>query len=204
MTNFYEIDFLEAGESKSGDAIALRYGVLDLDETVHVVDGGYAKDGELLRDHIKKYYGNPTYIDHVVLTHPDGDHAAGVHTILENFEIGCLWMNRPWEYVDELLPLFNYDYTRNGLIQRLRKDFPHTASLEELAEEKGIEIREVLRGDSIGEFTVLAPSHERYLQLIVDSEKTPEPEREATVAGKIYEAVVSAVEKLLPYGARKI
>ena len=41
MTKFYELDFLEAGESGSGDAIAVRYKTDDETQCVHIIDGGY-------------------------------------------------------------------------------------------------------------------------------------------------------------------
>ncbi len=138
-------------------------------------------------------YGNVTKIDHVVLTHPDGDHAAGLETILKTFNVGTLWMNRPWVYINELLPLFEYDYTESGLTQRLKKNYQNIANLEKIADEEGIEIKEALQGMKIGEFTVLSPSLQFFLDMIVDSEKTPEPEREATIAGRVYEVVRKAV-----------
>lgn len=172
---FYEFDFLEAGEKKSGDAIALRYGN-EHGQIVHVVDGGYATcdDGQRLIDLINKHYAPVSKINNVVLTHPDTDHASGLKTLVEQCRIDTLWMNRPWLYVDELLPRFEYKYTRDGLIQRLKKDFPHTAELEEIATRKGIPIQEALQGAHIGVFTVLAPSRAHYLNLVVESEKTPE------------------------------
>jgi len=168
---YYEIDFLEAGEKGNGDAIALRYLTDENEEFIHVVDGGYKDDGQKLIDHIKSYYTSE-HIDNVVLTHPDGDHAAGLETILESSSIGNLWMNRPWLYVDELLPHFTYPYTRDGLIGHLKRSFPHTATLEEIAVRRGININEGLQGKSIGVFTVLAPSKSRYLDTIVNSVKT--------------------------------
>lgn len=196
MTKFFEIDFLEAGEKSSGDAIALRYREDNDCDYIHVVDGGYTDDGEKLVEHIRSYYDNPNYIDHVVLTHPDGDHAAGLKKVLEEFEIGILWMNRPWEHVWDLLPRFEYNYTENGLIRRLKKDFPHTAELEEIAEEQGIEIRQVFQGTQIENFTVLAPSFARYIDLIVDSEKTPEAERQAAIEGRLFERAIAWIRKV--------
>src|SRR3989344_7285430 len=118
--NFYEIDFIEAGERKSGDAIALRYGDGSGSEMVHIVDGGYASsnDGQKLIDLIEKHYDQKEFIDHVVVTHPDTDHASGLKVVIEKGNVGTLWMNRPWLYADSLLPLFEYPYTREGLIQR--------------------------------------------------------------------------------------
>lgn len=197
MAKFFEIDFLEAGNSGSGDAISLRYSDDNDSEYIHVIDGGYTDDGEKLVSHIKKYYGNPSFIDHVVLTHPDNDHAAGLKKVLEDFEIGILWMNRPWNHIQTLLPLFEYEYTDTGLTQRLKKDFPYTAELEKLALEKGIEIRDAFQGSKIGEFTILAPSQERYIKLVVDSEKTPEAERKALMEGNIFTKAYIALKNII-------
>lgn len=196
MTKFFEIDFLEAGEKGSGDAITLRYRDEADEDFIHVVDGGYTADGDKIVEHIRTYYGNVDYIDRVVLTHPDADHAAGLKKVLEEFNVGELWMNRPWNHIEALQPLFDYEYTEDGLIQRLKRDFPFTAELESIAEEKGIVIRDAFQGSQIGVFTILAPSMERYIELIVESEKTPEAERAATIAGKIFESVVSTVKRV--------
>lgn len=57
----YEIDFLPVGDnSKSGDAIALRYGNLygsRAEQRVVVVDGGFTDDGEALVNHIRTSWG---------------------------------------------------------------------------------------------------------------------------------------------------
>ena len=196
MMKFFEIDFLEAGEKSSGDAIAVRYRDDNNVDYIHVVDGGYTDDGDKIIKHIGEYYDNADFIDHVVLTHPDGDHAAGLKKILEEFEIGALWMNRPWEHVAELLPRFNYDYTEAGLIRRLKNDFPHTAELEGIAKNKDIEIRQVFQGNQIGEFTVLAPSFNRYIDLVVESVKTPEPARAAAREGRFFERIVTFMKNV--------
>lgn len=171
---FYEIDFIEAGEKKSGDAIALRYGN-ESGQLVHVVDGGYANcdDGQKLIDLINAHYAPVSKINNVVLTHPDTDHASGLKKIVETCNMDTLWMNRPWLYVDDLLPMFDYEYARDGLIERLKKDFPHTAELEEIANRRGIPIKEAFQGTAIGAFVVLAPTKSHYLNLVVASEKTP-------------------------------
>ena len=174
MTDFIEIDFVEAGDSGSGDAIAIRRRSQGAD-WIYIVDGGYTADGEKLREHLRVHYDNPSYIDHVVLTHPDTDHASGLETVLCNCQVGCLWMNRPWLHVDELKPEFKYYQDRERLIARLKRDFPKVAELDEIANERGIEIRDAFLGDKIGEFTVLSPSKPTYLKLIVESDKTPKP-----------------------------
>jgi len=173
MSDFYEIDFLKVGTSKSGDAIAWRY-QQNGRQVIGVVDGGFQETGEALRDHINQYYDNPSFIDYVVATHNDGDHAGGLRTILEEFDIGQLWMLRPWEYAQELLPRFARFTTVDGLSKRLKEIYPNLAELEDIANERNIEIYEPFRGNNIGPFKVLSPSKSRYLDLIVESEKTPE------------------------------
>jgi len=124
--------------------------------------------------------GNPAFIDHVVLTHNDGDHAGGLAAVLESFRVGALWMLRPWLYAEELLPRFARFTSAENLRRRLRALYPNIASLEELALAKGIPIFEPLQGLRIGAFTVLAPSKNRYIELILSSDRTPEvvPEEE--------------------------
>lgn len=181
MSDFFEIDFLDVESDKSGDAIPLRY---QIDDTayIHVVDGGFQDTGQKVVDHIKKYYDNPTYIDHVVVSHPDGDHAGGLRTVLETFEVGHLWMLRPWVYADEIIDRFSRFSSVENLKKRLKEIYPNIAALEEIADEKGIPIYEPFQGETIGAFTVLAPTKERYLDLIVQSERTPESSEEAQKA----------------------
>ncbi len=169
--DFFEIDFLDVETKKSGDAISMRYR-LNGHTYVHVVDGGYMATGQRVVEHIKKYYDDPEYIDHVVATHPDGDHTAGLRFVLENYEVKNLWMNRPWLYVDELLERFARYTNRDNLIRALKKAFPNTAALENIAVTKGIPIHETFQGVSIGAFRVMAPTRARYIDTVVESEKT--------------------------------
>ena len=172
MTDFIEIDFIEAGERGSGDAITIRHrkGYSDF---IYVIDGGYTNDGNKIVDHIRNYYGVNSSIDHLVLTHSDSDHASGLVTVLEKMNVGYLWMNRPWMHVDQLMPMFEYYQNRARLTARLKRDFPKVAELEYLASNKSIPIRDAFRGDTISEFTVLSPCRDTYLELIVESDTTP-------------------------------
>ena len=115
-------------------------------------DGGYLATGERLAAHIKTHYGDPTYIDHVVATHPDGDHTAGLRAILEAYPVGHLWMNRPWLYADELLTRFSRYTNRDNLIRDLKKAYPNTAILEEIAEKKGIPIYDASKARRLARF----------------------------------------------------
>lgn len=97
MADFFEIDFLDVEAKDSGDAICLRYELAG-ETYIHVVDGGYQKTGQSVVDHINKYYGNPTFIDNVVCTHNDGDHAGGLQSVLESFDVGALKLRIMWQW----------------------------------------------------------------------------------------------------------
>ncbi|GLR80290.1 competence protein ComEC (plasmid) [Azospirillum oryzae] len=173
MANYFELDFLEVHSSKSGDAITIRYEVGG-ETFIHVVDGGYVATGEKIVEHINNHYGPLSYIDHVVATHNDGDHACGLRVVLESFPVGTLWLLRPWLYAEELLPRFATYNSVDRLRSRLRSIYSNLAALEEIAEERGINIQEPFQGSQIGAFTVLAPTRTRFLDLVVASDKTPE------------------------------
>lgn len=173
MSDFFEIDFRDVESTKSGDAIPLRYQVNGR-TFIHVVDGGFQETGDSVVNHIVKHYSAPSFIDAVVATHPDGDHAGGLRKVLEEFEVGALWMLRPWEYADELIDRFCSFSSVENLKKCLKEAFPNIATLEEIAVDRDIPIYEPFQGAQIGEFTVLAPTKARYLDLIVQSEKTPQ------------------------------
>lgn len=176
MDDFYEIDFLNVGDSKSGDAIAIHYSY-NGKMHIHVTDGGFQDTGDTIIEHINKYYGNPSYIDAVVVTHPDGDHTVGLRKLFDKYKIGELWMLRPWLYADELIDRFIRFTSTDNLIKRLKDLYPNIAVLEDLANKHDVPIREPFQGEHIGDFIVLNPTRAFYLDLIVESEKTPEPTR---------------------------
>lgn len=169
----YEIDFLPVGDS-NGDAICIRYGSAGGPYTIHVVDGGFVGTGDALVDHIVTYYGDPSHIDNVILSHADQDHAGGLAAVLENFTVGCLWMNRPWLYAQELIDRFHGNYTVQGLQKRIREMNPHLVALEDIAIRRGFPIRDVFAGNQIGAFLVLAPKRETYIGLLPDFTRTPD------------------------------
>ena len=181
MSDYFEIDFLDVEAKDSGDAIPLRYQI-GSETRIHVTDGGFQKTGDKIVEHINQYYGEPDTIDAVIVSHPDRDHAGGLRTVLENFEVSELWMLRPWDYVDELIDRFARFKNKENLKKRLKEIYPNVAALEEIAEEEDIPIYEPFQGKKIGDFTVLAPTKERYLDLIVESEKTPQATRESIQA----------------------
>lgn len=194
MPDFYELDFRDVETKKSGDAIALRYEI-NGQKFVHIVDTGYQATGPGLVKHVVDVY-ETNVVDHLVITHCDGDHTGGAVHVLENLSVGALWMLRPWEYADELIDRFDVE-TVNGLRRRLRQIYWQLVDIEKKALELGVPILDPFQGAQIGAFKVLAPSRERYLDLIVESERTPETVEEAaaTFADRTFWALRDALKK---------
>lgn len=196
----YEIDFLPVGNgSRCGDAIAVRYGIPG-DYKIVVYDGGTKEAGQALVDHIKTYFGT-TIVDYVVNSHPDGDHASGLSVVLEQLEVGELWMHRPWEYSAEILQYFKDGrITDNSLGERLKEKMAAAYALEELANDKGIPVYEPFQGSMIGIFGVLSPDRDWYIHdLIPEFTKSPEQKGEASPTASF----ASAAMKSITEAARK-
>ena len=194
----YEVDFLPIGEG-SGDAIVIRYGDDTNGYLLHVVDGGRADTANTIISHINQYYQN-AYINHMVLSHADDDHATGLIGVMERFGVGNLWMNRPWLYADQILHHFHGNFTLQGLIDDIKRRHPYLVELERLAIQKGMVIHEVFQGAQIGAFTVLAPTRNRYINSIPDFGKTPDRYTEAAAGTQnfgLLRALVAGAKKLL-------
>lgn len=198
MSDYFEIDFLGVETKSSGDAIAMRYSIQGV-RGVHVIDGGYLDTGDQIVSHLKTYYGT-THVDHMVLTHPDRDHANGLRAVLSECTVGTLWMNRPWVYAEHLLPYFKNYTSAKALRDELRSVYASAVELETLALDSGIEIAEPFQGRRIGPFHVMAPTIDRWLQCVVDSPKTPEPIEENQAKGAfaaMWTAALDAAKSLV-------
>lgn len=183
MSNFgYEIDFLPVGNGSSGDAIAVRYGIAP-NYKIMVVDGGTKESGITLVNHIQKYY-KTNRVDYVVNTHPDKDHASGLTEVLENLEVGELWIHRPWRYIKNIVQYVDNSQTpflrdKRTTIESIKRRFEeeyyrYARELEKIAEQKDIP-KEPYKGAQIGDFYVLSPNKEWHLfNLIPNSNKTQE------------------------------
>lgn len=192
----FEIDFLPVGNGeRSGDAIAIRYGSPG-DYKVLVYDGGTTESGQALVDHIKKYYGT-SRIDYVVNSHPDSDHASGLSVVLEQMEIGELWMHQPWKYSSVILDYFKDGrITDNSLAERLKEKMAAAYALEQLAEGNGIPVYEPYRGATIGEFVVLSPEKDWYVyDLIAEFQKSPDQIKSESSASAGLAGILEAVTK---------
>lgn len=183
----YEVDFIGVGSEAKKDANAICFRWLDSTDywgrpiyKVGVFDGGFEAHGKKMVEHMNQYYFNSSsyrekVIDFVFVSHPDQDHTIGIKTILENFTVRSLYMNRPWCYADELFDKVNDGrMTRNSLRRKLREKFNTIADIEDIALEKGIAIHEAFQGEEIGgKLLIASPSKQLYLDLLVKSEKTP-------------------------------
>ena len=188
----YEVDVLAVGqESKSGDAIAFRYGDFrqrDLFQVV-VIDGGFQENGEQLVELIRGTYGT-TSVDLVVSTHPDADHSSGLRVVLEELEVRELWMHLAWNHTAEA------NAYRGTVLKRfdeqLEKSLATANDLETIARRKNIPVREPFEWvrSRDASLVVLGPNEAYYNELVAQFE-SPEnaalrmlPERLRTLLQK--------------------
>lgn len=172
-----EIDFLPVGdESKSGDAIALRYGNLfggRGEQTVVVIDGGFKDTGDSVAEHLARYYGT-RHVDVLVSTHPDDDHIRGLITLMERDDVtvGEVWLHMPWEH--NLTAKLSRTYARRESAAEGSFDayVANAQRLYELAVGSGVPVREpftgVLRSGHGFDLTVVGPDLDYYGELVPD------------------------------------
>lgn len=175
----YEIDFIPVGEGKkNGDAIAMRITKNGKTE-IYVIDGGTQASGKALVQHIRKYYGAKR-VDYLISTHPDMDHISGLKVVLEELEVGELWMHKPWDYASEIIDHIQDEdgrVTLDSLIKRIKESARLATEVEEMAkkkqQKKKIKICEPFQGAKIGCFYVLSPSKEWYIELLRNFDGVP-------------------------------
>ena len=169
----YEFDFIPVGEGKkNGDAIAMRITKNGKTE-IYVIDGGTQASGKALVQHIRKYYGAKR-VDYLISTHPDMDHISGLKVVLEELEVGELWMHKPWDHASKIInDIVDGRVTQQSLSKRIEGFVKTAKEVAELAAEKGIQIYEPFQGEQIGCFRVLSPSKEWYRELLKSFDNMP-------------------------------
>lgn len=175
----YEIDFLPVGEeSKSGDAILVRYGDLTPgaeDQTVVLIDGGFAETAEDITDHLTEYY-NTTHIDLMISTHPDDDHVRGLLALVEDGEasVGELWIHKPWEHSLQAAALRSAGVTLSKADNRLERTVANASALNDAAEARGVPVREPFTGcrSDDGAVVVVGPDRDYYDSLLPEFGQT--------------------------------
>jgi beta-lactamase superfamily II metal-dependent hydrolase len=176
----YEVDFLGTGsESKSGDAIAIRFGDLSGtrdQQTVVIIDGGFSDDGTKLIQHVRTHF-NTDRVDLVISTHPDQDHINGLETVLNELEVAELWMHLPWDHNAGLADAFRDGrITDNSVGELLKANLNKAHELYCLARLKGIPVYEPFTGvtQASGSVKVLGPDVDFYESLIPEFDGMPE------------------------------
>lgn len=174
----HEVDVLAVGdESRSGEAIAIRFGKFlenPADQVVIVIDGGFQESGRKIVERITHEYGTDT-VDLVISTHPDNDHISGLKVVLEDLNVKELWMHRPWLRSDSLkqMAVNRSILSSVGLTTKLKKSLEAAYDLEQIAISRGIPIKEPFEGQSAfnGAVHILGPSPEYYTGLIEEMKK---------------------------------
>ncbi len=197
----YELDFLGVGEeSKSGDAIALRFGNLHGsrdEQTVVVIDGGFSSTGESLVQHIRTHF-NTDVVDVVISTHPDQDHINGLEAVLNELTVFELWIHQPWNHNKNLADKFaDGRVTDNSLGERLKENLEKAWALIKLAEKKRIKVREPFTGlcDNSGLLQILGPSQSYYEELLADFEGMPARAEGAASITSLFQAAFSGLKR---------
>lgn len=201
----YEVDFLGVGsESKSGDAIAIRFGNLygrRDEQTVVVIDGGFSDTGTELVEHIRTHFGTDT-VDLVISSHPDQDHINGLEALLNELDVKELWLHQPWLHNQNLADEFaDGRLTDSSLGERLKQNLERAWSLAKLANRKGIVLKEPFTGltDKSGAVKVLGPSQSYYESLIPDFDGMPARADKGAVSNESW--LTSALRKVTEFFA---
>ncbi|MBD1388981.1 MBL fold metallo-hydrolase [Neiella sp. HB171785] len=181
----YEIDFIGVGKdsSKSGDAIAIRYGNLTGSRSefkVVVIDGGFKASGTDLVEHIKQHYGTEK-VDLVISTHPDQDHINGLSVVLDELEVTELWIHKAWDHNEGLADKFHDGrITDSSIGEKLRDNLQAAHDLVEQAKKLGITVNEPFTNLTFDGATVkvLGPTQDYFESLIPDFDGMPKKAEE--------------------------
>jgi beta-lactamase superfamily II metal-dependent hydrolase len=196
----YEVDFLGVGEeSKSGDAIAIRFGNLHgsrEEQTIVVIDGGFKDTGEKLVEHIKSHFSTGV-VDIVINTHPDQDHINGLETVLSELAVKELWIHQPWIHNVGLADKFQDGrVTDNSLSEKLKDNLEKAWALVQLAKSKGIVVKEPFTDlqDGSGAIKVLGPSESYYEELIQQFEGLPKTASESMTGNNLLSKAMAVLK----------
>jgi beta-lactamase superfamily II metal-dependent hydrolase len=194
----YEIDFIGINEESSRDAAAtcLRFYSQELGRYVIIVyDGGFSAHGKAMVELIKKYYIDEEvpYIDIVVCSHSDDDHASGLSEIFDTCSVGHLIVNRPWLYASELYQkISDKRKTVDSLERELKETYSSIAKLETKALGQNTEIHEGFQGKTFSNVPlwILSPTREFFMQQVIESSKTPlQEDASISFVKKAFEAI---------------
>ncbi len=165
-----------------------------------VVDGGTQAAGEALAQHVRTLYGTD-FVDSIISTHPDLDHAAGLSVVMDQLDFGQLVMHRPWEHAADICDLFKTPSTPSKMSAKLRAAISSAHDLEALALKKRKGIVEPFAGirNPNGNVLVLGPSKGYYQSLLPEFRNTPvakSPTIITRVAQSAVAVAMSVAEKI--------
>jgi hypothetical protein len=118
--------------------------------------------------------------------------------ILEMMEVQSLWMHRPWAYSAQIGQHFKGGRIHAGHpMGPPQGNMAAAFALEALAAYKGIPLYEPFQGERIGEFTVMSPSRDWYVdQLITDFECAEQGMRGAAHPAGLLREAFKAVKQI--------
>ena len=85
---------------------------------------------------MKTFYGTE-YVNGVISTHPDLDHACGLKVVLEKLDFGALVMHKPCEHAEEICQLLDEPLAPSKMKEKLRKALSAAHDLQAICKEKG-------------------------------------------------------------------
>lgn len=132
-----------------------------------LIDGG--KKGSVKRVRSFLVGRGATYIDHVVCSHPHGDHAGGLVELVkdEDLRFGKAWVHMPGLHVD--LGKVDRALSRFMNLKRARvvkKALQTTGRLLSALHKKGVPVEEPFENRTIAFLEVCGPSEEYYEELL--------------------------------------
>lgn len=166
----FELEFLAVGEgSKSGDAIVASWVETSGTRRIVVVDGGYQANGEQIVDLLRDRFGT-NYVDLVVSTHPDDDHANGLVVVLEKCVVGEVLMHLPWEHGFASSGLFDGRFANRQIQAETMRSLDGVRVMAEEALKKGVRVTEPFTGETRfdGIVEILGPTQAFYESLLPD------------------------------------
>lgn len=154
--------------------LVIRYFPDGTKETV-LIDGGNKSDA---KDITERLHGLGVFhINHVVNTHPHGDHAGGLVELISNhaFTYDNLWVHQSWKYIDWLS--IQTELGRNSakmVLDRFNASLSIQIKLYNASVDRKIIPVEPFAGSQIGPFIVLSPTPDFYkncLNRLSDTER---------------------------------
>lgn len=159
----YEYEALKVDDA---DIILLRH-IINDEQFVVCIDTGNIDDWIKIKKHVKHIY-KTTYINLVILTHPDKDHKDGIYGLLNDDEItiGRIWLTDPAEYLDEndIMRYRNHD----NAVKAVRKIWSKSNDENDNLFDYHVTIKNVLDGTSHPKLPlrIVGPTKEYYLQVV--------------------------------------